>query len=139
MMVKDVMTPGVVTVERDASMAEVVELMAARDISGVAVLEKDGDLAGTVSDTDVLRAVGRGSDLKRLRAEDVMTPCTITASPEMSIQEVAGLMVSQGVHRLFVSVDEELRPRRVGPRFRERLVGVVSTRDLVKSVMEAAR
>ena len=134
MKVKDVMARGVVTVERDTPLGEVVKLMAARGISGVVVLEEDGNLSGTVSDTDVLKAVGRGQDLRSLRAGDVMTPCAITASKEMSLREVAGLMVSQGVHRLFVSVDEELRPRRVGPRYRERLVGVVSTRDLVRSV-----
>lgn len=137
--VKDVMTPEVVTVERDTPLIDVVRTMAARDISGVAVLEGDEGLAGTVTDTDILKAVGEGRDLERLRAEDVMTPCAITASPEMSLQEVADLMVAQGIHRLFVSVDEELRPRRVWPRYRERLVGVVSTTDLVRSVSGAGR
>ena len=138
MKVKDIMTPGVVTVKLDTPLTEVVRIMAARDISGVAVLG-DGDIAGTVTDTDILKAVGRGEKLERLKAEDVMTPCTITASPDMSPREVAVLMVTQEVHRLFVSVDEELRPKRVWPKYREKLVGVVSTRDLVKSVSEAGK
>lgn len=138
MKVKDIMTPVVVTVGLDTPLTEVVRIMAARDISGVAV-QGNGDIAGTVTDTDILKAVGKGEKLDRLKAEDVMTPCTITASPDMSLREVAVLMVTQGVHRLFVSVDEELRPKRVWPRYREKLVGVVSTRDLVKSVSEAGK
>jgi CBS domain-containing protein len=138
MKVKDIMTPEVFTVKRRTPLWEAAKIMALKDVSGVAVLDEEGNLAGTMTETDILKIVGFGKALEKLRAEDVMTPCTITASPRMTLQEVADLMVTQGVHRLFVSVDEEVKPRRVWPKYREKLVGVVSTTDLVRSLAETA-
>lgn len=134
MKVREVMTKGVVTVREDASAQEIVGLLAEKNISGVAVLDSEANLAGTVTESDLLRAVSENQSLNGLRASAIMTPCAITASPDMSLEEVAEIMVTQGIHRLFVSVDEEVKPARVGPKYRETLVGVVSTRDLVKEI-----
>jgi CBS domain-containing protein len=134
MKVKDIMAKGVVTVRERTPVLEIARIMAAKNISGVAVLDEEDNLAGTVSETDLLRVIGEGRNLRELRARELMTPCAITASPEMSLEEVAELMVTQGVHRLFVSVDEEVKPARVWPKYKEKLVGVVSTRDLVREI-----
>jgi CBS domain-containing protein len=134
MMVRDVMTRGVVTVGKDAAALETVKIMAEKNISGVAVLDSEANLVGTVTDTDLLRAVGECRDLMELRASALMMPCAITASPDTSLEEVAKLMVTHRIHRLFVSVDEEIKPARVGPKYKEKLVGVISARDLVRKI-----
>lgn len=134
MRVRDVMTRGVVTVGEDAAALEIIKIMADKSISGVAVLDSEVNLVGTVTETDLLRAVGEGRDMMDLRAGAIMMPCAITASPDMSLEEVAELMVAQRIHRLFVSVDEEVKPARVWPKYKEKLVGVISTHDLVREI-----
>lgn len=137
MRVRDVMTRGVVTVGEDATALEIVEIMAEKNISGVAVLDSEDNLVGTVTKTDILRAVGEGRNLNELQARVMMMPCAITASSNMSLEEVAKLMVTQHIHRLFVSVDEEIKPARVWPKYREKLVGVISARDLVRELAKS--
>lgn len=55
MKVKDMMSKGVVTVE-SLSIREVAGVMARYDISGVAVVGKEGSLEGTISSGDIVEA-----------------------------------------------------------------------------------
>jgi len=135
--VSDVMTTSVVTVDRYTSYQEIDRLLTERRISGIPVLKMGRQVAGVVSEADLLAAedetarqarmagtLGRRWRLRKqphvnLTADALMTSPAITIGPDATIPAAARLMNTHHVRRLPV-VDEE-----------GRLVGVVSRRDLL--------
>jgi len=135
--VSDVMTTSVVTVDRYTSYQEIDRLLTERRISGVPVLKMGRQVAGVVSEADLLAAedetarqarmagtLGRRWRLRKqphvnLTADALMTSPAITIGPDATIPAAARLMNTHHVRRLPV-VDEK-----------GRLVGVVSRRDLL--------
>jgi CBS domain-containing protein len=135
--VSDVMTTSVVTVDRYTSYQEIDRLLTERRISGVPVLTMGRQVAGVVSEADLLAAedetarrarmagtLGHRWRLRKqphvnLTAGALMTSPAITIGPDATIPAAARLMNTHHVRRLPV-VDEE-----------GRLVGVVSRRDLL--------
>jgi len=57
------------------------------------------------------------------RVEDIMTPAPVTISPDASLKELAALLRSRKVHRVVVEEGGKL-------------VGIVTTTDLLKAVAE---
>jgi CBS domain-containing protein len=135
--VSDVMTTSVVTVDRYTSYQEIDRLLTERRISGVPVLKMGRQVAGVVSEADLLAAedetarqarmagtLGRRWRLRKqphvnLTAGTLMTSPAITIGPDATIPAAARLMNTHHVRRLPV-VDEK-----------GGLVGVVSRRDLL--------
>jgi CBS domain-containing protein len=140
--VSDVMTTSVVTVDRATSYQEIDRLLTERRISGVPVLKMGRQVAGVVSEADLLaaedetarqarltgalghRSVGhiwrpRKQPHVNLTAGALMTAPAITIGPEATIPAAARLMNTHHVRRLPV-VDED-----------GELAGIVSRRDLL--------
>jgi CBS domain-containing protein len=131
------MTTSVVTVDRYTSYQEIDRLLTERRISGVPVLKMGRQVAGVVSEADLLAAedetarqarmagtLGRRWRLRKqphvnLTAGTLMTSPAITIGPDATIPAAARLMNTHHVRRLPV-VDEK-----------GGLVGVVSRRDLL--------
>ena len=97
-------------------------------ISGLPVVDKGGRILGVVSASDVLTAeaeaesVTMGQDLmQETLVRDIMTPRPYTIAPDEDVREVARQMLYGDVHRLFVVEGE-------------RLVGVISTTDMVRAI-----
>ena len=135
--VSDVMTTSVVTVDRITPYQEVDRLLTEHRISGVPVLKMGREVAGVVTEADLLAAedetnrrarmassVG-GRRLHRkpkqvsLTAGTLMTAPAITVPPDATIPAAARLMNAHHIRRLPV-VDEQ-----------GKLVGIVSRRDLL--------
>ncbi len=153
--VGEVMTRDVATVSPGMTLKDVDRFLLEREVSGAPVV--DGDrLLGIVSRTDVIRVLydeqreaQRVSDfytspfpipisalqhlakdsrqiaehLIKRKVSEVMTPDPLTVSPSDDIQWVARLMDSQRIHRVLVTEDE-------------RLVGILSSLDIVRLVSE---
>lgn len=72
-LVRDIMTPGLLTL-RDSDLAmNAVRLMVREEVHRIIVLDDDGELAGIVTPTDVLRAMAGGDPLddeERARGRD---------------------------------------------------------------------
>ncbi|GII81675.1 hypothetical protein Sru01_66570 [Sphaerisporangium rufum] len=148
MNVRDVMTADVASVHRDAPFKDVAELLIAREVSAVPVVDDAGRVVGVVSEADLLRKeefreqyyregyrpplrarlrdqVGgpwheRGDRAAGDTAGDLMTSPAFTAKPYTTVVAAARLMHQHGVRRLPVTDDAE-RP-----------VGMVSRHDLLK-------
>jgi CIC family chloride channel protein len=130
MKVAELMQANVRTISSEASVAEVVVSLADGHISGLPVVDKAGRIIGVVSATDVLtaeaeaesdaEAVGRDLMLDT-SVRDIMTPRPYTVGPDEDVREAARQMLYADVHRLFVAEGE-------------RLVGVLSTTDIVRAV-----
>jgi CBS domain-containing protein len=144
--VRDVMTTTVWTVQADAPLKEVAQLLVDRRISGVPVVDGDGNVVGIVSEADFLvkpqgsegvhhrhlaRFVGESraaraalAKLAAVTAGEAMTAPAITIGPGRPVGEAAAVMTSRGVNRLPV-VDGTT------------LVGIVTRADIVRAYVRS--
>jgi CBS domain-containing protein len=128
MKVAELMQRNVRTVGSEASIAEVVLSLADAHVSGMPVVDKGGRMIGVISASDVLTAeaeaesqnVGRQL-LENTSVREIMTTRPFTVAPDEDVREAARQMLYADVHRLFVAEED-------------RLVGVVSTTDIVRAV-----
>lgn len=143
------MTSEVVAISPDASVAELEALLHEHRISGVPVVDPaSGDLLGVASQADVIRHFcGPGTDLassadgvtsyhqtlwfdlfatpipadrKETPVRDIMTPYVYFATESATIEEALDLMLEHRIHRVVVTRQQ-------------RLVGVVTSMDLLRS------
>ena len=119
--VADIMTPSVLTVAPDATLAETAAEMSARRVGAVLVLE-DGKTTGILTERDVLRAVGEGS-VEGAKVSDWMTRDPETIEPSESTDMAATLMIHGGFRHLPVVEEGSV-------------VGIVSIRDLMRIVLD---
>ena len=135
--VSDVMTTSVVTVDRITPYQDIDRLLTEHRISGVPVLMMGRQVAGVVSQADLLAAedetarrarmasaIGRRWRLRKrphtsLTAGSLMTAPAITIGPDATIPAAARLMNTHHLRRLPV-IDPD-----------GKLVGIVSRRDLL--------
>lgn len=118
MQLKELMTPEVERVPKDASAQEVAQKMRSLDIGMIPVY--DGDrLVGMVTDRDLaLRVVAEGHDVAQTPAHTVMTPEVIYCYEDQNVEDAAEVMEQQQIRRLIVL------------NRNKRLVGIVSLGDL---------
>ena len=128
MKVAELMQDDVTAVRPDASVAEVIASLADSHVSAVPVVDAHRRLLGVISSSDVLTEEAEARDeaartalLESTPAQDIMTPRPLTVDPEADVREAARQMLYAEVHRLFVVADD-------------RLVGVISTTDIVRAV-----
>lgn len=99
----------VVTISSDASVIELVSLLAEHRI-GAAVVSNDGrHVDGIVSERDIVRVLGsRGTDLLELTVADLMTADVHTCHPEDKIEDLARAMTDRRIRHVPVVVKGEL-------------------------------
>jgi CBS domain-containing protein len=127
MLVRDVLkTKGrrVIHILPDAPVHEALGLFVEHNIGSLPVVDETGRLVGIFSERDVLFGVHEDCEaFHRRQIRDVMTPDPITCAPEEVVHEVMGKITQFRVGQLPVVQDD-------------RLIGVVSVGDLIKSMYE---
>lgn len=108
--VKDLMHSGeeMPLVSEDASMQQVVLTMAARRFGCVGLTDKEGRLAGIITDGDLARHMDR--DLLDRRPVDLMTHNPKVIGPDRLAAEALALMNEKKITQLFV-LDAEMHPQ----------------------------
>lgn len=119
--VLDVMTRGVISVHLDDSVRIVAQTLNQNKIHAVSVVTKDGEVAGVISEIDVIGAIDE--DIDTLKAEDIMcSSCIRTITPQSPLIEAAKMMRAIKCHRLLV----------MGEGSKDAVaVGVLSASDIV--------
>jgi CBS domain-containing protein len=138
MKVDEIMALNVATVGQDASLKQVAELMVARGISGIPVVNAEHRVLGVVSEADIiLKAASRPESagvlgrllapravderhLAATTAGEAMSAPAVTIDAGQSVAEAARLMVEHRVNRLPVLTEG-------------RLVGIVTRADVVRA------
>jgi CBS domain-containing protein len=148
MIVADVMTRNCITISPDATVEEAVNIMLSRHISGLFVVDKAGDLAGVVTEGDLLRRDELGTQRNRpwwLRllvspakqaadftrangrhVRDVMTEDVLSIAQDAKLEDVVATMEKNRIKRLPVTADG-------------RVIGVVSRADLLRALIGRVR
>jgi CBS domain-containing protein len=117
----------VFTVAPEASLADAVDMLATRRIGSVLVVDAGGNIAGIISERDVVRAVSnQGAAAMSLRVAEAMTTEVVVCDPDDSIYQVMAVMTSGRFRHLPVVRHGEL-------------YGLVSIGDVVKARLEDAR
>jgi signal transduction histidine kinase len=102
-----------------APLLDVIEMLSTQSIGTVMLTDAAGNLAGILSERDIIRTVYRqGSKALELRAEDLMQRSVITCTPDMSIEGVLALMSTNTIRHVPVVRGREI-------------LGLVSVRDVL--------
>jgi CBS domain-containing protein len=111
---RDVMTADPVTARPDQTPQEAAELLLYHHISGLPVLDKQGQLVGVVSEADLIGKQGK-------TVAEVMSKHPITVSAEDPLELVATTMSAHHIKRVPVLEDG-------------RMTGIISRADVVRWV-----
>lgn len=121
--VADLVTGSIRLVYGSLSLHRAAEAMAEDGIGLLVVENADGDLAGVVSERDLVGAVANGMDLDAERVGDLMADEVLTVELDDDVAQAARRMVDADVRHLVV-VDDRHRP-----------IGVVSARDVMRTAV----
>jgi len=123
-LVKDAMSSPVISVDEDASVLEAARLMREHRIGGVVVVDSSGKPVGVVTERDVVVHVA-AEDAKpsQFKAGDVMTKGLPTIEAEATLVDAARMM-------------SRLNVRRLGVMYRGKLVGIITSRDILSVTPE---
>jgi len=141
---KDIMERNVITIRKGASIEEALQLMAENNISGMPVVDIDGNIVGMISETDVLLK-GQSNPPARRRAlyglwimpdelvdeiyrrshaalvEEAMTTKVITFTEESAVTDIARVMIEHNINRVPIVRDGKI-------------VGIISRSDIVRAM-----
>jgi CBS domain-containing protein len=148
MIASDVMTRNIISIAPDATVEDAANLMLARHISGLFVVDAAGDLAGIVTEGDLLRRDELGTErgrswwLKLLvsparqaadftrahgrHVRDVMTEDVISVAEDAQLETVVATMEKARIKRVPVTKDG-------------RVIGVISRSDLLRALVGRVR
>ncbi|MDM8565523.1 CBS domain-containing protein [Candidatus Halobeggiatoa sp. HSG11] len=141
MLVKEIMTRAVRTINPDTRLTEVASIMCLNRFSGLPVIETDDIIIGILSEQDVLRYLfpdledimggmgtldfeNRETEYKKvlpLKAVDLMTKEPVTVSPDMPILKSVSVMARRNFRRIPVADGNKL-------------VGMVSLGDIHRAI-----
>ena len=130
MQVKELMSTAVEVVERNDDLSRVEDLMAAKKLRHLPVLE-NGEVVAVVSQRDLFKAMmsstmGYGEKAQKaylhsVRVKEIMAYPVVTVTPDTSVDEAADLMLQKGIGCLPVLDGSQL-------------VGIVTKTDLLRYV-----
>jgi CBS domain-containing protein len=119
MLVKDVMSSPVVTMNENAASYQAAVAMDKNDLGAVIVTNKAGKSIGIITERDlVIRVLAKNVKPDTVKAKEIMTTPLVTIEPDATISEAARRM-----NRLDI--------RRLGVIYKGNLVGIVSSKDIL--------
>lgn len=119
---KAVMTTTIVTVHPEATIEEAFEQMLRHHVSGLLVMREDGELAGIISEFDLLHLLYE-PETEKNKISDYMTADVLTVNEDDHLTDVADMFLTHSVRRLPVLRDGKV-------------VGVISRRDLIRFIRD---
>lgn len=145
MLVKDLMTTGVLTVKAETPVSEVADILHTHGFNGIPVVNEQGTILGLITERELFSADSKfylpgfmrilqdakflGGDkelpyaaqqLTKIAAKDIMTGTAYFASPEMPIEGLAEVFMNKNQNPIPV-VDHA-----------NKLLGIISRSDLIK-------
>ncbi|MBY6294024.1 CBS domain-containing protein [Nanohaloarchaea archaeon H01] len=118
--VKEVMTDGVIAIEKDKTVVEAAKLLEEEEIRGLVVVE-DGEAVGVIVCRDIAyQVVADGLEPSDTKVKDVMSTDLIVAEETELLDDVAMAMVRNNISRVPVVRDDML-------------VGILTQSDILRA------
>ena len=115
-----------ISVAPDESLQAAAEVLTRERIGALLVLKPNGDIAGIISERDIVRAVGvKGAEVMGRPVAELMTKDVICCAPEDTVDRAMALMTEKRFRHL---------PVRQGGK----IVAMLSIGDVVKQKVEEA-
>ena len=119
LLVKDVMSSPVITVNENEPTNNIADTMAKGRLGAVIITDKEGKPIGIITERDlVVRVVAKNKKPEEIKAREIMTTPLITIEPEATVSDAARKM-------------NRLNVRRLGVFYKDNLTGIVSNKDLL--------
>lgn len=144
MLARDIMTKEVITVHGEDSIEKAIKLLLEHNVSGLPVIDENHKLKGIITEGDLIHRSKKlhiptyftildsyiflenpktvEDQIKKMTAykvEDMMTTKVISVDYDETIEEIATIMANKNINRVPVVKEEKL-------------VGIVSRRDIIK-------
>lgn len=117
MLVKDIMSNNIVSLNSEDSVERAAQMMKQFDVGSIPVCNAE-KLIGMVTDRDiVLRTVASSANGNNQKISEVMTSNPVTGTPDMDVHDAAKIMSEQQIRRLPIIQNNNL-------------VGIVSLGDI---------
>jgi CBS domain-containing protein len=119
MLVRDVMSSPVVTMDEDETANKAAENMDMKDLGAVIVQNKAGKSIGIITERDIVkRVVAKNLKPDTIKAKEIMTTPLVMIEPEATISDAARRMTRLDI-------------RRLGVIYKGNLVGIISSKDIL--------
>lgn len=147
MQARDVMVSPVITVDANATVRQVAQLLLAQRISAVPVVDADNRILGIVTEGDLLHRAEAGTERPyswwlriltgdaqmatdyikshAIKITDIMTRDVVTVTPETALHDIAMLLEENQIKRVLI-VNQQ-----------GQLVGLVSRANLLQAIASA--
>ena len=153
LLARDIMNAKVISVPTSMDLRDLAKLFLDQGISGAPVVDRNGDLAGVISQTDLIfyslqrddelqreshfyesarvegRPIPRGFQIEDCNTgcvADVMTPLVHAVTEQTTVDSVARLMTKKHIHRVIV-------------RRGRKIAGIISALDVLKVQDDGAK
>ncbi|MDX2044129.1 MAG: CBS domain-containing protein [Acidobacteriota bacterium] len=117
----DVMVKDVITVNEKTPLKEVTKLFGEKRITGVPVVNADGQLVGVLSESDIIRKTTSMGAWSPTHAGQIMTKPAVTVLPNETLQRVCEFMHDRRIHRVVVADDSGIQ-------------GIITTMDILRAI-----
>jgi len=145
MKVNEIMTKKVVTIADNSTLLTTAKILSDNNISGAPVVNKEGKLAGIISEKDLFKALypshaefydspGLWLDLDAIEEKasesadklikDLVSKDVITVNSDAPLMQVGSMMLVRGIHRVVVVSQEG------------HIEGIVTRRDIYKKILK---
>ena len=121
-LLRDVAIRHLVTVDQNASLRRAAQVMTDRGVGCAVVIDKE-QVAGIITERDILHAVAHSQNVDDTKVDSVMTKDVISGAPGWDLLKAVNTMTTGGFRHLLVS--EMNDP-----------IGIVSMRDLLDTMAE---
>ena len=119
MLVRDVMSNPVITMDEDEASNKAAVNMDMNDVGAVIVTSKAGKSIGIITERDlVIRVIAKNLKPDTVKAKEIMTTPLVTIEPEATISDAARRMTRLDI-------------RRLGVIYKGNLLGIISSKDIL--------
>lgn len=110
--IDEIMTRSIITAGPETDVSEIAQLLTDHNISGVPIVDADGEPVGVVTELDVISRSGK-------TAAEIMSKDVISVTEDTAAEEVVEVLRSRRVRRVPVLRDGQI-------------IGIVSRSDLLR-------
>ncbi len=107
LLVKDVMNKNVVVARSIVTLREAAKVLGEMNMGSLVIMEND-EIAGIITSTDILKAIGDGKDPDKVTIGEIATRNVITIQADETLEKAVEIMIKNKIKRLPVMMNEKL-------------------------------